>query len=132
VSTVFECAGATSTVDLVPSAAPRGSLVMLLNLSTSHASFVPLRLVRQGIRIEPSLIYDHPDDRVLARHAEAPTCSYFSDISDWRLTAELCYPAGVNQVRRSTESLAHPVPFWEGADRGLTLLLPIWNGLTCC
>jgi len=62
VSTVFECAGATSTVELALSAAPRGSQVILLGLSTSPASFVPLRLVREGIRIEPSLIYDHPDD----------------------------------------------------------------------
>jgi len=62
VSTVFECAGATATVELALSAAPRGSRVMLLGLSTSPASFVPLRVVREGIRIEPSLIYDHPAD----------------------------------------------------------------------
>ena len=62
VSTVFECAGATSTVELALSAAPRGSQVILLGLSTSPASFVPLRVVREGIRIEPSLIYDHPAD----------------------------------------------------------------------
>ena len=62
VSTVFECAGATSTVELCLAAAPRGSTVVLLGLSTSPASFVPLRVVREGIRIEPSLIYDHPAD----------------------------------------------------------------------
>jgi L-iditol 2-dehydrogenase len=62
VSTVFECAGATATVELALSAAPRGSQVMLLGLSSSPASFVPLRVVREGIRIEPSLIYDHPAD----------------------------------------------------------------------
>jgi L-iditol 2-dehydrogenase len=62
VSTVFECAGATSTVELALSAAPRGSRVILLGLSTSPASFVPLRVVREGIRIEPSVIYDHPAD----------------------------------------------------------------------
>ena len=62
VSTVFECAGAAAAVELSMSAAPRGSTVMLLGLATSPASFVPLRLVREGIRIEPSLIYDHPDD----------------------------------------------------------------------
>jgi len=62
VSTVFECAGATATVELALSAAPRGSRVMLLGLSTSPASFVPLKVVREGIRIEPSLIYDHPAD----------------------------------------------------------------------
>ena len=35
---------------------------MLLGLSTAAASFVPLRLVREGITIAPSLIYDHPTD----------------------------------------------------------------------
>jgi len=62
VSTVFECAGVTSTVELALSAAPRGSRVVLLGLSNSPAGFVPLRVVREGIRIEPSLIYDHPAD----------------------------------------------------------------------
>jgi threonine dehydrogenase-like Zn-dependent dehydrogenase len=62
VSAVFECAGATSTVELALSAAPRGSKVILLGLSTSPASFIPLRVVREGIHIEPSLIYDHPRD----------------------------------------------------------------------
>ena len=62
VTTVFECAGASSTVELSIGAAPRGSRVVLLGLSTSTASFTPLHLVRKGIRIEPSLIYDHPSD----------------------------------------------------------------------
>jgi threonine dehydrogenase-like Zn-dependent dehydrogenase len=62
VTTVFECAGATETVERSIASAPRGSTVMLLGLSSSPAGFVPLRLVREGIRIEPSLIYDHPAD----------------------------------------------------------------------
>jgi threonine dehydrogenase-like Zn-dependent dehydrogenase len=62
VTTVFECAGVTPTVELALGSAPRGALVMLLGLSSSPAAFVPLRLVREGIRIEPSLIYDHPAD----------------------------------------------------------------------
>jgi L-iditol 2-dehydrogenase len=62
VTTVFECAGVTPTVELALAAAPRGSQVMLLGLSNSPASFVPLHLVREGIRIEPSMIYDHPAD----------------------------------------------------------------------
>jgi L-iditol 2-dehydrogenase len=66
VSTVFECAGVTATTELSIGAAPRGSKVMLLGLSTEPASFVPLRLVREGVRIEPSLIYDHPTDFELA------------------------------------------------------------------
>ena len=62
VSTVFECAGVTSTVELALNSVPRGGKVVLLGLASSSASFVPLRLVREGIRIEPSLIYDHPAD----------------------------------------------------------------------
>lgn len=62
VSTIFECAGVTATAELSIGSAPRGSKVMLLGLSTEPASFVPLRLVREGVRIEPSLIYDHPAD----------------------------------------------------------------------
>jgi len=62
VTIVFECAGGDSTADVAINAAPRGSTVVLLGLSSSPASFSPLRLVREGIRIEPSLIYDHPAD----------------------------------------------------------------------
>jgi len=62
VSTVFECAGAVATAELALGAAPRGSQVVLLGLSSSPASFVPLRIVREGIRIIPSMIYHHPAD----------------------------------------------------------------------
>ncbi len=62
VTTVFECAGAAAAVELAIGSAPRGSRVLLLGLATSPASFLPLRLVREGVRIEPSLIYDHPAD----------------------------------------------------------------------
>lgn len=62
VTTVFECAGAASTVELALSAVPRGGQVVLLGLSTSRASFVPLKLVREEIRVSGSIIYDHPVD----------------------------------------------------------------------
>lgn len=62
VTTVFECAGTPAAVEFAIASAPRGSRVLLLGLATHPASFVPLRLVREGIRIEPSLIYDHPSD----------------------------------------------------------------------
>jgi len=62
VTTVFETGGTTATVELALSAAPRGSEVMLLGLSNEPASFVPLNLVRQGINVIGSLIYDHPGD----------------------------------------------------------------------
>lgn len=62
VTTVFECAGASATVELSIRNAPRGSRVLLLGLASSPATFVPFNVVRQGISIEPSLIYDHPAD----------------------------------------------------------------------
>ncbi len=62
VTTVFECAGAAPTVELALRAAPRGSLVVLVGLASSPASFVPLRLVREGIQVAGSMIYDHPGD----------------------------------------------------------------------
>jgi L-iditol 2-dehydrogenase len=62
VTTVFECAGAASTVELALSAVPRGGQVVLLGLSTAQASFVPLKLVREEIRVSGSIIYDHPAD----------------------------------------------------------------------
>lgn len=62
VTTVFECAGASATVELALSAAPRGSQIVLMGLATAPASFVPLRLVREGLQVSGSLIYDHPSD----------------------------------------------------------------------
>ena len=62
ITTVFECAGVTSTVELALSAIPRGGQVVLLGLSTSQASFVPLKFVREGLRVSGSIIYDHPTD----------------------------------------------------------------------
>jgi len=62
VTTIFECAGAASTVELALSAVPRGGQVVLLGLSTSPASFVPLKLVREELRVSGSIIYDHPAD----------------------------------------------------------------------
>jgi L-iditol 2-dehydrogenase len=62
VVTVFECAGVPSTVELALQAAPRGAQVVLLGLSSSPASFTPMRLVREGINIQTSMIYNHPAD----------------------------------------------------------------------
>jgi L-iditol 2-dehydrogenase len=62
VSTVFECAGVPATVELALRAAPRGAQVVLLGLSSSPAAFVPVRLVRDGINVRTSMIYDHPKD----------------------------------------------------------------------
>jgi L-iditol 2-dehydrogenase len=59
---VFECAGVSATVELALKAAPRGAQVILLGLSAAPASFVPMRLVREGINILTSMIYDHPAD----------------------------------------------------------------------
>lgn len=62
VSTVFECAGVTATAERALSAVPRGGQVVLLGLATAPASFIPLGLVRKGIRVLGSIIYDHPFD----------------------------------------------------------------------
>jgi L-iditol 2-dehydrogenase len=79
VSTVFECAGTSATVELALKAAPRGAQVVLLGLSSSPASFIPMRLVREGINVRTSMIYDHPADfaRVIdlvARGELKPSC----------------------------------------------------------
>ena len=62
VSTVFECSGASAAVELSIASAPRGSRIILLGLASSPANFMPFRLVREGIRLEGSLIYDHPSE----------------------------------------------------------------------
>ena len=61
-TTVFECAGVPATVELALAAAPRGADVVLLGLSSQPACFVPVRVVREGINIHTSMIYDHPVD----------------------------------------------------------------------
>ncbi len=62
VTTIFECAGASATVELALKAAPRGSKIILLGLSNSPASFEPLRFVREGLTVSGSIIYHHPID----------------------------------------------------------------------
>jgi threonine dehydrogenase-like Zn-dependent dehydrogenase len=62
VTAVFECAGADNTASFVLSVAPRGSEIILVGLSAAPASFIPLKIVREGIRIIPSIIYNHPND----------------------------------------------------------------------
>jgi L-iditol 2-dehydrogenase len=62
VATVFECAGVPATVELALRAVPRGAQVILLGLSSAPANFIPMRLVREGINIRTSMIYDHPGD----------------------------------------------------------------------
>lgn len=62
VTTVFECAGVSSTVELALNAVPRGGQVVLLGLSSSSTSFTPLKFVREEIRASGSIIYNHPTD----------------------------------------------------------------------
>jgi L-iditol 2-dehydrogenase len=59
---VFECAGTPETVELALDASPRGAQIVLLGLSSEPACFRPIRLVREGINISTSMIYDHPVD----------------------------------------------------------------------
>lgn len=62
VVTVFECAGTSATVELALKSAPRGAEVILLGLASAPASFIPMRIVREGVDIRTSMIYDHPGD----------------------------------------------------------------------
>lgn len=62
VSSLFECGGSEVTVSLATSIAPRGSEIILAGLSEKLATFQPLKIVREGIHIVPSIIYDHPID----------------------------------------------------------------------
>jgi threonine dehydrogenase-like Zn-dependent dehydrogenase len=62
VTTIFECAGASATVELALKAAPRGSKIILMGLSNSPAQFEPLRFVREGLSVSGSIIYQHPVD----------------------------------------------------------------------
>ena len=64
VTTVFECAGTSATVELALAKAPRGAQVILLGLPAAPAQFIPMRLVREGINVYTSMIYDHPGDFV--------------------------------------------------------------------
>ncbi|MBN2318974.1 MAG: alcohol dehydrogenase catalytic domain-containing protein [Acidobacteria bacterium] len=62
VTAVFECAGTSATVELALATAPRGARVILLGLPAAPAEFIPMRLVREGINVYTSMIYDHPAD----------------------------------------------------------------------
>lgn len=62
VRVLFECTGSAAATTQLCADAPRGSQIVLLGLSEKPASFTPLDLVRRGISIKGSLIYDHPVD----------------------------------------------------------------------
>lgn len=62
VTKIFDTTGVNATVELALASAPRGSEIFLLGLATEAAKFIPLRFVREGIRLSGSLIYDHPFD----------------------------------------------------------------------
>jgi threonine dehydrogenase-like Zn-dependent dehydrogenase len=59
---IFECTGSAAATTQLIADAPRGASVILLGLSEKQASFTPLDLVRRGISIQGSLIYNHPED----------------------------------------------------------------------
>ena len=58
VTAVFECAGVSSTVELALKSVPRGGQVILLGLSSSQASFVPLKFLAKdfGSVVQLSMI----------------------------------------------------------------------------
>lgn len=59
---VFECSGAAAGAAWCFDAVPRGGTVVLLGLAAETVPLQPLRVVREGITIIGSIIYDHPDD----------------------------------------------------------------------
>lgn len=61
-SVVFECSGSTGGASWCLQSVPRGGRVVLVGLASGEVSFSPLRLVREGIEVVASMIYDHPDD----------------------------------------------------------------------
>jgi len=103
VTSLFECAGAPATVDLVLNAAPRGSQVILLGLSSSPAAFSPLRLVREGINIHTSMIYDHPSD--------------FASVID-RVARGVLHPARVATHTYPFESLSEALAYAATGEAG--------------
>lgn len=59
---IFECAGLAATTQLCLDAAPPGSRIVLVGLSTEDVALNPLRFVRQEQEIRGALIYEHPTD----------------------------------------------------------------------
>jgi 2-desacetyl-2-hydroxyethyl bacteriochlorophyllide A dehydrogenase len=59
---IFECAGIRATTQLALDAAPPGTRIVLVGLSTEDVTFNPLRFVRQELEIRGTLIYEHPTD----------------------------------------------------------------------
>ncbi len=101
VTTVFECAGTSATVELVLAAAPRGARVILLGLPAAPAKFVPMRLVREGINVYTSMIYDHPVDfeRTIELVAEGklhPSC-VVTDTFSFEAVAQALRLAGTGE-----------------------------------
>ncbi len=62
VTAIFECAGIYATTQLCLDAAPPGTRIILVGLSTEPVTFNPLQFVRQELEIRSTLIYEHPTD----------------------------------------------------------------------
>ncbi len=60
--TIFECAGSEKTATIAIQSAPHGAEVVLLGLSAKPATFIPFDTCKTGVRINFSLIYEHPFD----------------------------------------------------------------------
>jgi threonine dehydrogenase-like Zn-dependent dehydrogenase len=61
-SVVFEAAGSASAVESALQMVANGGSVVVVGLAAEAASIEPLQLVRRGLRLVGSLIYDHPAD----------------------------------------------------------------------
>ena len=101
VTAVFECAGTSRTVELALAAAPRGARIILLGLPASPAEFIPMRLVREGINVHTSMIYDHPDDfartiELVAAGKLRPSC-VVTDTFSFESVAQALKQAGTGE-----------------------------------
>lgn len=59
---VMECAGGPHTLALAIETAPRGATVVMVGLATAPLQLTPIDIIRRGISLIPSLIYEHPRD----------------------------------------------------------------------
>ena len=59
---VFECGGTPRTAQIALEVAPPGCQIILVGMAHEPVAITPFDLIRRGINITTSMIYDHPAD----------------------------------------------------------------------